>query len=106
MSDNKPIIQDRDRVYSISIFRKERADATGKMQPYYGACLQRSFKRKDSQEWEREQINLFPEDLLRIAALCERTHNDLTLWLESWAKQNGKQTTEYPAQTMDEDVPF
>ena len=67
---NTPILQNRDRALSVSVFRKEKDGRT-----YYGVCLQRSYKQ--GEEWKREQINLFPEDLLKIANLSTKAYNDI-----------------------------
>ena len=67
---NTPILQNRDRALSCSVFKKESDKGS-----YYSICLQRSHKQGD--EWKREQINLFAEDLLKIANICTKTYNDI-----------------------------
>ena len=67
---NTPILQNRDRALSVSVFRKESDKGA-----YYSVCLQRSHKQGD--EWKREQINLFAEDLLKIANISTKTYNDI-----------------------------
>lgn len=91
-----PIITTRDRSLSVSIFKREK---DGKI--FYGACLQRSFKREGSDAWEREQINLFPDDLLRIANLAVNSYNSLT----GYVQQNKTTQTSYPAQEIPADQP-
>lgn len=99
-----PIINTRDRSLSISIFKREKDGKT-----YYGACLQRSFKREGSDAWEREQINLFPDDLLRLANLATKSYDALTQYVQ----QNKPTQSSYPAQEIsdgqdpfDDEMPF
>lgn len=77
---NTPILQNRDRALSVSVFNKESDKGT-----YYSVCLQRSHKQGD--EWKREQINLFADDLLKIANICTKTYNNI-LDLPPLAKSN------------------
>lgn len=98
---NLPIIQERDRAYSVSIFKREKDGKT-----FFGACLQRSFKRDENSDWEREQINLFPEDLLNLSSLCLETHNSLRRYRND---NKNKQQSSYPQNSyedMNDDIPF
>lgn len=67
----------RDRNISVSIFKKEGTDAQGKPETYYSACLQRSYKKKDGDEWQRETINLYPDDLPKLSNLAQEGYNAL-----------------------------
>lgn len=100
-----PYATARDRALSVSTFRKFN-DQTQKN--YYSVCLQRSYKvtnEAGQEEWRREQINLFPDELLNLAALCTRAHNELTLKIQQEREAN--KTPDYPAQEMDySNVPF
>lgn len=91
--ENKPVITTRDRGLSISIFRRDKDG-----QATYGACFQRSWKDKATNEWKREQINLFPDELLKAAALCTRAYNDTI----AYAQENRPTTsgTNYPEQPI------
>ncbi len=86
---NTPVLQNRDRALSVSVFRKESDKGD-----YYSVCLQRSYKRGD--EWKREQINLFPEDLLKIANLSTKTYNNIL----------DLPPVEKPDETFGEYIPF
>lgn len=90
--ENKPVITTRDRGLSISIFRRDKDGQTT-----YGACFQRSWKDKATNEWKREQINLFPDELLKAAALCTRAYNDTI----AHAQENRPTNNNYPGQTID-----
>ncbi len=99
--ENKPVISLRDRSLSISVFCREKDG-----QQTYGACLQRSWKDKTTNEWKREQINLFPDELLKLSALSARTYTETLVYA-----QNHRQTNNgYPSQSMDDglndDIPF
>lgn len=89
-----PIITNRDRRLSASVFQKDKDGQT-----YYSVCVQRSWKKEGSDEYEREQINLFPDDLLRFANLFTKTYADILSHVQSQPRQD------YPAQTMEE-APF
>ena len=113
MEKQKPIITDRDRSLSVSIFKKSNTDEQGQTRTFYSACLQRSYKIKGSDEWKREQINLYPDELLSLSTLAVRAYNDLTAHVQAVKNnQNGRQ--EYPSQSFDneppawveEDIPF
>ncbi len=93
--ENKPIIQTRDRGLSISIFKREKDGI-----PTYGACLQRSWKDKTTDEWKREQINLFPDELLKLAALCNRSYTETLSYVQSQPT-----VFNHPAQTMADNTP-
>lgn len=101
MTDNKPILTTRDRTLSVSIFKKQATGNDGQEHTFYSACLQRSYKDKNG-EWQRESINIYPDELLKVSALTMRAYNQLSLALQQEkeiAQASGK---EYPAQQMDE----
>ncbi len=101
--ENKPIISNRDRKLSASVFKRLSTDENGVNRTVYSVCVQRSWKKKDSEEFDREQINLFPDDLLRFADLFTRTYRDIL----AYAQNQPKETKEYPAQSLDdEEIPF
>ena len=93
-----PIISRRDRNINISVFKNTKDDG----KDYYSVCLQRSYKKQGEEEWTRETINLFPDDLLKLANLSRCAYTDIV----AHAQQNKATATEYPAQTFDGDVPF
>lgn len=115
MSDNKPVISNRDKLLSISAFLHTETDENGRTHNSYGASLQRAFQRpeqKGTKNYTRQAISCYPDELLRIAALCVRTYNDIVLYAQ---KNKDKATTDFPAQPMeaddvppidDDDIPF
>ena len=70
---NTPVIKIKDFGVSTAVF--EWANQDGKKS--YSIALQRSYKKKDAQDYTEETINLYPEDLLKFAALLTRTYNEL-----------------------------
>lgn len=111
----RPVISNRDRSLSISIFKKDQIDNEGHLRTYYSACLQRSYQKpedKGTDKWQRENINLYPDELLKLSVLALKTYNDTT----SYAQANRKDylPKEHPAQSFDdtppawveEDIPF
>jgi hypothetical protein len=93
-----PIISRRDRNINISVFKKTKDDG----KDYYSVCLQRSYKKQGEEEWTRETINLFPDDLLQLENLARCVYTDII----SYVQKQKKQTTEFPSQPLDDDIPF
>ncbi len=105
MSDNKPIFTLRDRALSASCFMKTYTREDGREIPLYSVCLQRSYKKKGEEEYTREQINLMPDDLLKLARLCASTYSEVL----KATLANRPARHDYPAQAMDmpdDDIPF
>lgn len=71
--NEKPIIQRKDGNISMSVFYNQTNDGKG----YYSIQLQRSYKKKDDQDWTRETINMFPEDLLKLENIAGCTYTDI-----------------------------
>lgn len=111
---NKPYYNVRDRLLSVSFFKKTAEGNDGQQHTFYSANLQRSYQDKEG-NWQRESINLYPDELLKLAALAQRGYNGLTQAIQSereLAKATGQS---YPAQSMDapeppawvnDDIPF
>ena len=96
--------QERDHSLSIAIFSKEKTDDKGKTTPVYGACLQRSYFQKEKQDWKREQINLFPEELLDLGNLCLDVYNTYRKLAQAKNKER-QEAREYPAQAYNDPAP-
>ena len=85
MNDNKPIFTLRDRALSAS-------------------CFMKTYTRGED-KYTREQINLMPDDLLKLARLCADAYGEVLQ--AAMATRPAK--SEYPAQEMavpDDDIPF
>jgi hypothetical protein len=103
---NKPVLNFRDGALSAGVF--EGDNERGK---FFNISLQRSFKKKDSDEWERQSLSLFPEDLLKIAVLCERTYNGILDLKQNTPKEQvsapARTKQETPVQSYNNDeIPF
>lgn len=99
-----PVITIRDRGLTVSFFEREVKDlGTGETTKSYGACLQRSWRDKTNGDWKREQINLFPDELLKLSALCPRAYNALVEYVQ--ANKSDNNGTNHPAQIMDSQDP-
>lgn len=103
---NKPVVSNRDKLLSISVFPHTETDDQGRTRTTYGASLQRAYQtaeQKGTKNYSRQKISCYPDELLRIAALCVRSYNDILIYA-----QMNKQTETggYPAAPMDiDDVP-
>lgn len=100
---NKPVVSNRDKLLSVSVFPHTETDDQGRTRTTYGASLQRAYQKpeqKGSNQYERQKISVYPDELLRIAALCVRTYNDLL----TYAQMNKPAATgDYPAAPVDVD---
>lgn len=90
---NKLFISNRDRGLSVAIFqRKEVNIKDGQLHTTYSANIQRSWQKpedKGTDNWQRQSVSLFPDELLKVAALCVRTYNELTAGLQKKEKKDG-----------------
>ena len=106
----KPVIQTRDRNLSASVFCREvDLKGDGVLVPMYSICIQRSYKRKDSQEWQRENINLNLDDCLRMGELVRSVYHKTLAYAS--ANRPASQQQDYPAQAVeaqgfDDEIPF
>lgn len=62
----EPVIKLKDRGISVGVFEFDKNLSVN---------LQRSYKKKDSEEWVREEIHCFEDDLLKIANICTQAYN-------------------------------
>lgn len=105
MSNNSPIFSIRDRLLSASCFRKTYTREDGSYGVLYSVCLQRAYKKKGESEYTREQINLTPDDLLKLARLCTTAYGKTV----DAAALDRPAKADHPAQEMslvDDDLPF
>jgi hypothetical protein len=91
----KPIIKIRDTKLSSAVFEYD-----GQYGKNYQACVQRSYKKKDATEYTNEVINLYEDDLLKMANLCIQTYNHILALKYEQAK-----TTVPPADTESTPLP-
>ena len=100
----QPIIKIRDTKLSSAVFEYD-----GQYGKNYQACVQRSYKKKDATEYTNEVINLYEDDLLKMANLCIQTYNRILALKYGPAKTTVPPTsTETMQQTVDndDDIPF
>ncbi len=71
--NEKPIIQRKDGNINMSVFYNIGSDGKG----YYSITLQRSYKKKGSEEWTRETIGMFQDDLLKLENIAGCTYTDI-----------------------------
>lgn len=105
-----PVIKLIDFGVSTAVFKWER---DGKKS--YSVSLQRSYKKKDSDEYVNETINLYPEDLLKYAHLLEKTYDAYNDYAYGSSKKQASAPTAAPASapaatpssaSVDDDIPF
>lgn len=101
---NTPVIKIKDFGVSTAVF--EWANQDGKKS--YSIALQRSYKKKDAQDYTEETINMYPEDLLKFAALLTRTYNELVDYRNA-NRQSAPAATQAAPQASsvaDDSIPF
>lgn len=97
-----PIISNRDKLLSVSVFPQTYTDDKGKTHEGFSMSLQRSYQTKEQKgtnNYERQKISLYPDEALRFAELLRRTYSDLLTYVQ----MNKPANANYPAQTMDVD---
>lgn len=107
---NKPFISNRDRGLSVAIFKKQEVNIKdGQLHTTYSANIQRSWQKpedKGTDNWQRQGLSLFPDELLKVAALCVRTYNELSSSLQKEREERRERpATNYPSQSYDAPVP-
>lgn len=106
---SEPVIKISDRALSIGVFVFKNQDGTENI-----SCdIQRSYKKKGDQDWTRENIHCYEDELLKIANICTRAYNAICNRRASKPKANAQATSQAPApaqapaSTYDDDsVPF
>lgn len=102
---SEPVIKISDRSLSIGVFVFKNQDGTENV-----SCdIQRSYKKKGDQEWTRENIHCYEDDLLKIANVCTRAYNAICNRRASKPKAQAQAPAPAPAQTQapaDDEIPF
>lgn len=110
-SKNKPFISNRDRSLSVAIFKREEVNlkGDGQLRTTYSANIQRSWQKpedKGTDNWQRQSVSLFPDELLKVAALCVRTYNELSSGLQKEREERRERpAANYPSQSFDDELP-
>lgn len=105
---SEPIIKMSDRGLSIAVFEFQNQNGPNT----FSVNLQRAFKKKDAQEWTREEIHCYEEDLLKIAHLCHEAYDALRKYRSPKPKEKeathapAQAPAPAPAQTEEDSIPF
>ena len=94
-----PVLKVKDYPFSVAFFEKTKDGNT-----YYQVALSRNYKDNNG-DWKSQTINIFPQDLLKIANISQRAYNSL-LTLQS---KKAQKSTPQPApadENFDDDIPF
>lgn len=95
--NEKPIIQRKDSNLSFAVFKNETEDG----KTYYSIQFQRSYKKKDSEEWTQEKVKLFPDDLLKVSNLASVIYTDLVAY-----SRKQKENPTYTTPKFEDTIPF
>lgn len=106
----EPMIKIKDRGLSSAVFAYQNQDGSVNL----SVSIQRSYKKKDAQEWTQEHISCYEDDLLKIANLCTRTYNAIVNYRDKKSQQKAQQPAQQqPAQQqapaaapIDDEIPF
>lgn len=85
---NAPILVASDYMMKVSVFEHNRDGKDN-----YSFCLQRSYKKKDTDEYVNETINLFPEDVLKMSHLLDSAYAMLRGYRNNKQRNGGVYTT-------------
>jgi hypothetical protein len=109
----KPIISNRDKLLSVSVFPQTYTDDRGKTHEGFSMSLQRSYQTKEQKgtdNYERQKISLFPEEALRFAELLCRTYSDFLTYVQmnkqASANYQAQSTNIAPEQVEDNSIDF
>lgn len=75
---------------------------------YTGVVLSRSYKDKNN-EWQKETLHIFSDDLLKIANLCTRAYSEYRVLEDKDKDKNpipNKKEVEKNIDDIDDDIPF
>lgn len=97
----QPKLKKRDNNFSVAFFDMK----TKENKNYTGVILSKNYKTKDN-EWKSEELHIFPEDLLKIASLCQRAYSEYKDSLENKNTVPTKTEVESLADDLDDAVPF
>ena len=92
----QPKLKKRDNSFTVAFFDNTTKDGKG----YTGVMLSRNYKTKDN-EWKSEELHIFPDDLLKISALCIRAYNEFKDTLENKSTVPTKTEDDF-----DNEIPF
>lgn len=99
---NKPVVSNRDKLLSVSVFPQIVTDDKGESRTLYSMSMQRAYQKpeqKGTKEYERQKISLYPDEALRFAELLRRTYSDLLTYVQM--NRSTGTGNSYPAQSMD-----
>lgn len=96
-NNNRQVVKD----YPFNVFTSDR-EKDGKTFTIFS--VSRSYKDKNG-EWKHQTINLFSEDLLKLANICYQAYNDNIM-----LSKNSVPTKTEPAKDinddLDDEIPF
>jgi hypothetical protein len=97
---NTPIVKYNNGTIGAAIFKQQGEDGKN----YYSVCMQRSYKKKGTEEWIRESVNMFPDDMLKAAEVLRVTYNMLVEYLH----KNKAEKQDFPKQAIEDadNIPF
>jgi hypothetical protein len=107
--NNKPIISVRDGVLEVAIFAKTFLDANNNQRVSYSFNLQKSYKDQNA-AWQRQNINLFDDQALKITALVGAAYGKLVDYKKgvgaAVSAESASPALAETADTLDDDIPF
>lgn len=72
----KPLFNLRDKNLSASCFERT-VEKDGKTYNFKSVCIQRAYKKKGEDKYTNEQMNLTPEELLKLSRLCVSAYGEI-----------------------------
>lgn len=69
---NKPTIELKCWPYKVAIWEQRKRNEAGKEYVERSACLSKSFRRQDHEEWEEQKISVFSGDILLAVLVLQK----------------------------------
>ena len=99
---NAPIRKYKRYGIQIDVWENTRDDGS-KNNSY---TLSKSWKKKDSDEWQKQSINLFENDLLNLSCVLQRATSSLVKAESNTNAQASTAPASTPPQDIDDEIPF
>jgi len=97
----QPKLKKRDNNFGVAFFEMKNKENKN----YTGVIVSKNYKTKDN-EWKSEDLHIFPEDLLKVANLCQRAYSEYKDTLENKNTVPTKTEVELLDEDLDYAAPF
>ena len=100
---NTPVIKKRSGAFSVAVFEETKQGKSGESFTSHSVVLQKSY-RDQNNEWQRQTINMFDNNVADVALLLQATAMELMNAKSAPAERNERATV--TPEPIDSDLPF